>query len=195
MRRTAQREMVYNAIVRLGGHCTAEQITEELHQTKPGFPRSTVYRALEALTASGSVYAAHLGEGPTHYELASGDHHHAVCQVSPHDFPLLYKFVHCRAQPGFVESVAPVDSPARDCAGPLQVSPQDRQRGPEVSAEGGLVFLHVFGGDPAVLWAIHRGNRELADAPLTHKLRKPCGTSVRDAQVYFVRSQIAEVIE
>lgn len=81
MRRTAQRTMVYDAIVRLGGHCTAEEITAELHKTKPAFPRSTVYRALEALTASGSVYAAHLGEGPTHYELASGDHHHAVCQV------------------------------------------------------------------------------------------------------------------
>jgi len=81
MRRTAQRTMVYNAIVRLGGHCTADQIATELQKTKPGFPRSTVYRALEALTASGSVYAAHLGEGPTHYELASGDHHHAVCQV------------------------------------------------------------------------------------------------------------------
>lgn len=81
MRRTAQRTMVYNAIVRLGGHCTAEEIATELHKTRPGFPRSTVYRALEALTASGSVYAAHLGEGPTHYELASGDHHHAVCQV------------------------------------------------------------------------------------------------------------------
>ena len=81
MRRTAQRTMVYNAIVRLGSHCTAEEITDELHRSKPGFPRSTVYRALEALTASGSVYAAHLGDGPTHYELASGDHHHAVCQV------------------------------------------------------------------------------------------------------------------
>src|SRR5258708_32103905 len=81
MRRTAQRTMVYNAIVRLGGHCTAEEIAAELHKTKPGFPRSTVYRSLEALTASGSVYAAHLGEGPTHYELASGDHHHAVCKV------------------------------------------------------------------------------------------------------------------
>jgi len=81
MRRTAQREMVYQAIVRLGGHCTAEQISEELQKTRPAFPRSTVYRSLEALTASGSVYAAHLGEGPTHYELASGDHHHAVCQV------------------------------------------------------------------------------------------------------------------
>jgi Fe2+ or Zn2+ uptake regulation protein len=81
MRRTAQRTMVYQAIVRLGGHCTADEITAELHRTKPGFSRSTVYRALEALTASGSVYAAHLGDGPTHYELASGDHHHAVCQV------------------------------------------------------------------------------------------------------------------
>ncbi len=70
MRRTAQRQMVYDAIVRLGGHCTADEITLDLHRTKPGFPRSTVYRALDALTASGSVYAAHLGDGPTHYELA-----------------------------------------------------------------------------------------------------------------------------
>ncbi len=73
--------MVYEAIVRLGGHCTADQITEELRRTKPTFPRSTVYRGLEALTAAGSLYAAHLGEGATHYELASGDHHHAVCKI------------------------------------------------------------------------------------------------------------------
>jgi Fur family ferric uptake transcriptional regulator len=73
--------MVYQAIVRLGGHCTADQITAELRQARPTFPRSTVYRGLEALTASGAIYAAHLGEGATHYELASGEHHHAVCQV------------------------------------------------------------------------------------------------------------------
>ena len=81
MRRTAQRHMVHEAIVQLGGHCTADQITAELRRTRPSFPRSTVYRGLEALTASGAVYAAHLGEGATHYELASGDHHHAVCMV------------------------------------------------------------------------------------------------------------------
>ena len=81
MRRTAQRSMVYEAIVHLGGHCTADQITEELRRTRPTFPRSTVYRGLEALTAAGTIYAAHLGEGATHYELASGEHHHAVCQV------------------------------------------------------------------------------------------------------------------
>ena len=81
MRRTAQRTMVYEAIVRLGGHCTADQITEEVRRVRQDFPRSTVYRGLEALTASGAVYAAHLGEGATHYELASGDHQHAVCKV------------------------------------------------------------------------------------------------------------------
>lgn len=73
--------MVYSAIVSLGGHCTADEIAAELRRSQPRFPRSTVYRALDALTASGSVYAAHLGDGPTYYELASGDHHHAVCQV------------------------------------------------------------------------------------------------------------------
>lgn len=81
MRRTAQRSMVYQAIVQLGGHCTADQITEELRRTRPTFPRSTVYRGLDALTASGAIYAAHLGDGPTHYELASGEHQHAVCEV------------------------------------------------------------------------------------------------------------------
>src|SRR5437763_15524313 len=81
LRRTAQRERVYNTIVRLGGHCTAEEITIELQRTKPAFPRSTGYRSLEALTASGSVYAAHLGDGPTHYELASGASHRALAQA------------------------------------------------------------------------------------------------------------------
>src|SRR3989442_6054423 len=81
MRRTAQRTMVYNAIVRLGGHCTAHEITAELHNTQPRFPRSTGYRSLETLAASGSVYAAHPGGGPTHYELAPADHPHAGCPL------------------------------------------------------------------------------------------------------------------
>ena len=81
MRRTAQREAVYQAIVRLGGHCTAEEITGELHRTRPGFPRSTVYRALEALSTSGALRAVRLGSGPIHYEVATEDHQHAICQV------------------------------------------------------------------------------------------------------------------
>ena len=52
MRQTRQRQQVWEAIKRLGGHCTADQITAELQRTWPGFSRSTVYRALEALSTS-----------------------------------------------------------------------------------------------------------------------------------------------
>src|SRR3989475_507475 len=71
-RATAPGPRVTSALLRLGGPRPAEEITAELPQTQPRFPRSPVYRSPEALTASGSVYAANLGDGPTHYELASG---------------------------------------------------------------------------------------------------------------------------
>ncbi|MGH7776904.1 MAG: Fur family transcriptional regulator [Candidatus Dormibacterales bacterium] len=81
MRRTRQRRLVWEAIEELGPHCTADEIAAAVQRREPGFHRSTVYRALEALTASGSLYAVHLGDAPTHYELASGEHQHAVCRV------------------------------------------------------------------------------------------------------------------
>lgn len=81
MRHTRQRQAVWEAVQRLGGHCTAEEIAAELDKRSPGFPRSTVYRALDALTSSGALHAVRLGEGPVHYEAATGDHQHAVCQV------------------------------------------------------------------------------------------------------------------
>src|SRR5918911_5703623 len=81
MRQTRQRQQVWEAIRRLGGHCTADQITAALQQTRPGFSRSTVYRALEALSTSGAVHGVRLGDGPVHYEVAGEEHQHAICQV------------------------------------------------------------------------------------------------------------------
>lgn len=81
MRQTRQRQQVWEAVSRLGGHCTADEITVELQRLHPGFPRSTVYRALEALATSGALRAVRLGDGPVHYEVATEDHQHAICQV------------------------------------------------------------------------------------------------------------------
>jgi Fe2+ or Zn2+ uptake regulation protein len=81
MRQTKQRQQVWDAVQRLGGHCTADEITAELQGTQPGFSRSTVYRALEALTTSGGLRAVRLGDGPIHYEVSIEDHQHALCQV------------------------------------------------------------------------------------------------------------------
>ena len=81
MRQTRQRRQVWEAIQRLGGHCTADEITAELQRDRPGFSRSTVYRALEALSTSGALHGVRLGDGPVHYEVAGEEHQHAICQV------------------------------------------------------------------------------------------------------------------
>lgn len=80
-RNTRQRRLVWEAVGRLGGHSTADEIVSELQKDEPGFSRSTVYRALDALTSAGALHAVRLGGGPVHYEQATGEHQHAVCQV------------------------------------------------------------------------------------------------------------------
>jgi Fur family ferric uptake transcriptional regulator len=81
MRRTRQRELVWETVRATGPHVTADEIATEIAKRAPGFPRSTVYRALEALTASGDVLTVRLGAGPTLYECGTtGRHQHAVCQ-------------------------------------------------------------------------------------------------------------------
>jgi Fe2+ or Zn2+ uptake regulation protein len=81
MRQTRQRQKVWEAVQGLGSHCTAEEITAAIQRREPGFARSTVYRALEAMTSSGLLHAVRLGDGPIRYELAGDPHQHAICQV------------------------------------------------------------------------------------------------------------------
>ncbi|HVB76797.1 MAG TPA: Fur family transcriptional regulator [Candidatus Nitrosotalea sp.] len=81
LRHTRQRQLVWDAVHALGGHCSAEEITLQVQRGEPGLARSTVYRALDALASSGALHAVRFGEGPVHYEVAGEDHQHAVCQV------------------------------------------------------------------------------------------------------------------
>lgn len=81
MRQTRQRQRVWEMVEHLGGHCTAEEITEAIQRSEPGFQRSTVYRALEALATSGALHAVRFDDGPVRYELAGDPHQHAICQV------------------------------------------------------------------------------------------------------------------
>jgi Fe2+ or Zn2+ uptake regulation protein len=81
MRQTLPRRLVWEAMARLGPHCTAEEIAADLEAHRISVPRSSVYRALEALEASGAVKAVHFGGGPARYEATGEEHQHAVCQV------------------------------------------------------------------------------------------------------------------
>ena len=80
MRNTRQRRLTYEAVRKLGSHHTAEEIFAELQRSGSALPRSTVYRALEALTYSGAVRTVRLGQGPTYFESATHVHQHAVCE-------------------------------------------------------------------------------------------------------------------
>lgn len=81
MRQTRQRQQVWEVVLALGGHCTADEITTAIQRHQPSFPRSTVYRTLDALTASGALHAVRLGDGAARYEVATEPHQHAICQV------------------------------------------------------------------------------------------------------------------
>lgn len=93
LRHTRQRQLVWDAVQRLGGHCTADEISAQVERAQPGFARSTVYRALEALAASGLLHAVRLGDGPIRYETATEDHQHAVCQVCQSIFHIEHELV------------------------------------------------------------------------------------------------------
>jgi Fur family ferric uptake transcriptional regulator len=79
-RHTPQRRLVWETITALGPHCTADEIAARIQAVRPGFPRSTVYRSLEAFTIAGALRPVRFGAGPTHYEIAGEDHQHAICE-------------------------------------------------------------------------------------------------------------------
>jgi Fur family transcriptional regulator, ferric uptake regulator len=76
---TSQRRVVVEELVRLGGHCTAEQLLQASAVRMDSIEPSTVYRILEALERAGAVYHVHFGHGAGVWHLTGDDHHHAVC--------------------------------------------------------------------------------------------------------------------
>jgi Fur family transcriptional regulator, ferric uptake regulator len=78
-RRTAQRQLVAEAVARLG-HATPEDVCAEVRRTAAGVNLSTIYRTLDLLEKIGLVTHTHLGHGAPTYHAASVDEHlHLVC--------------------------------------------------------------------------------------------------------------------
>lgn len=81
---TRPRLAVVEALDRLPGHPSAEQVAAEVASAAPGVHRATVYRTLETLAEVGVVTHVHMSHGTTAYHLASAEgepHLHARCGV------------------------------------------------------------------------------------------------------------------
>ena len=84
LRLTAQRQLVLEAVCRLG-HATPDQVHAEVAQTAAGVNITTVYRTLELLEELGLVTHAHLSHGaPTYHTVGDQQHVHLVCRACGH---------------------------------------------------------------------------------------------------------------
>jgi Fur family transcriptional regulator, ferric uptake regulator len=84
LRLTAQRQLVLEAVYRLG-HATPDQVHAEVAQTAAGVNITTVYRTLELLEELGLVTHAHLSHGaPTYHTAGDQQHVHLVCRACGH---------------------------------------------------------------------------------------------------------------
>jgi Fur family transcriptional regulator, ferric uptake regulator len=81
LRLTAQRQLVLDAVYRLG-HATPDQVHAEVSNIAAGVNITTVYRTLELLEELGLVTHAHLSHGaPTFHGVGEDEHVHLVCRI------------------------------------------------------------------------------------------------------------------
>ena len=85
LRCTPQRQTIFEELVRMGGHFSAETLAERFrgHTGGPAISRATVYRTLALLQQCGLVREVLFTENHSHYEaVTTREHHeHMVCSV------------------------------------------------------------------------------------------------------------------
>lgn len=99
-RNTVQRELVLNAVRKLGCHATADEIYSEVSAAYPSVSRGTVYRNLKVLSEEGVIGRVEVPDGADHFDHNCGEHYHAQCvccgrvfDVELSDTPDLMKLV------------------------------------------------------------------------------------------------------
>ena len=81
-RMSAPRRAVLTALATTAGHLSTDEVAAAVAQIAPKVHRTSVYRALAALSELGVVQHVHLGHGATAYHLTGdlGPHLHAQCR-------------------------------------------------------------------------------------------------------------------
>jgi Fur family peroxide stress response transcriptional regulator len=77
---TVQRRTVFEELAGRKDHPTADQVYEAVHQRLPSLSRTTVYRVLETLVATGFARRVYHPDAVVRYDPATGRHHHLVCE-------------------------------------------------------------------------------------------------------------------
>jgi len=76
---TVQRRVIFEAILDLDDHPTADQVFESVASANPGISRTTVYRNLDTLVRLGAVARLSHPGRVVRYDRRTDLHHHLVC--------------------------------------------------------------------------------------------------------------------
>jgi Fur family transcriptional regulator, peroxide stress response regulator len=76
---TPQRAAVYDALRRAEGHPSAEEVYRRVRESIPTISLATVYKALEALAASGLAARLSADDGTARFDARRDHHYHLRC--------------------------------------------------------------------------------------------------------------------
>jgi len=79
-RNTVQRQIVLGALKKLNTHPTIDDIYAEIHKEHPSISKTTVYRNLRQLAASGIIRQVSLPDGLERYDERTYEHYHFQCK-------------------------------------------------------------------------------------------------------------------
>ena len=111
IRHTLQREIVYQAILSMPGHDTADIVYEKIHAAHPSIARATVYRNLGMLEAEGRIMRIDVPGGADCFEVRVREHYHIRCTRCGKLFDAKLRYM-----PNLVELEQAADSEFEICA-------------------------------------------------------------------------------
>ena len=78
-RNTIQKKLVYEALVRLANHPTAEEVFLEAQHMRASISRATVYRILNQLAEQHAILRVPVSDGADHFDQTVRPHYHLKC--------------------------------------------------------------------------------------------------------------------
>jgi len=79
LRVTPQRLSIFNAIIKLGNHPTADEIIAFIRQDQPNIATGTVYKVLDSLAENGLISKVKTEKDVMRYDAMMVSHHHLYC--------------------------------------------------------------------------------------------------------------------
>ncbi|MFR4352558.1 MAG: Fur family transcriptional regulator [Roseburia sp.] len=92
-RQTLQQEIVFQEVLKLQGHATADMIYEKIHALHPSISKATVYRNLKKLEGQGKIMRIDASGRADYFEVRKKEHYHIKCVNCGRLFDALFPYM------------------------------------------------------------------------------------------------------